>query len=1160
LAFRRTAAKTGERGIAMIAATDLIIGIDVGSTTVKCVVIDPDTAALRWRRYERHGTRQAEKLAEMLAAIEADFADVPPFRMRAFITGSGAAPLTEPLGARFVQEVNAVTIAVERLHPDASSVIELGGQDAKIILFRTDPKTQERSVITSMNDKCASGTGATIDKCLSKVGMAREALAALRFDPARLHRVAARCGVFAETDIVNLIKAGVPPEEAMNSLADAIVLQNLTMLARGHTLWPKVLLLGGPNTFLPFLQASWRRRISELWQQRNIARGDEPIEDLVVVPANAEYFAAAGAALFGLGERASGGVYRGLDSLNQFINHGRKARLAQQAGPPLLAPGETAEGFARSVAPPRFEPRRFGPGSRLDAYIGFDGGSTTSKAVLLDEDGKIVAKEYLTSGGNPISDAKEILARLRNGVVGQGCALTVRGFGVTGYAADVLDAALLADANVVETVAHMLSARHCCGDDVDVICDVGGQDIKVLFLENSAIKSFRLSNQCSAGNGMLLQSMADQFGVKIEDFAATAFRAEISPRFSYGCAVFLDTDRVTFQKEGFSREELFAGLAMVLPKNVWQYVVQIPRLAELGRNFVLQGGTQRNLAAVKAQMDYIAARVPDARILVHPHCGEAGAIGAALEARRLVSRCGKSRFIGVQAAIDLTYRTRTDETTRCRSCTNECLRTFIDTRSPDGREARYIAGFACEKGTVESKSAVIAFNQARKRLAESHPNLLAFAADAAFRHIYPVAPLPESGTPVADVTVRRCLFGYGPVLRRPCIRPFVRSGADAAGRRRSLRIGIPRVLEVYRLAPFLRAYLEALGMERQNIVFSDETSETLWAEGGRFGAVDSCFPSKVAIAHVHNLLVHKHRRKPLHYLWFPAINSIETFVSYTIAATSCPVVAGAPKVVEAALTKETDPFAASGIGYVPDVLDFELPNLLRQQLLETWQTRLGITEHENAWAVAEGFRVLQLFDAELQRRGREMLDAAERDGTLVLLVLGRPYHNDPGLNHRVLEELQALGYPVLAMAAIPREPTYLARFFDRDLADGRIADVFDVRDVWPENYAAATVQKVWAAKFAARHPNVAVLDLSSFKCGNDSPAFGLIDRIVAISRTPYLALHDLDANKPGGSIKIRVQTFAYTLALYQERVADRRRSEAASTPARSATAALPAMP
>jgi activator of 2-hydroxyglutaryl-CoA dehydratase len=315
--------------------------------------------------------------------------------------------------------------------------------------------------------------------------------------------------------------------------------------------------------------------------------------------------------------------------------------------------------------------------------------------VLVDEDGNILKKVYQLSKGNPISDMKEMFAALRAWATDQGARIDVIGFGVTGYAGDVMDKALNADANIVETIAHMMSAVHYFGKDIDVICDIGGQDIKVLFMQHGDVKNFKLSNQCSAGNGMLLQAMADQFGLPVTEYAATAFKAGLSPKFSYGCAVFLDSDRVNFQKEGFAKEELLAGLAMVLPKNIWQYVVQIPRMAELGRKYVLQGGTQHNLAALKAQVDYIKARVPNAEIHLHPHTGEAGAIGAAMEALRVVKRRGKSRFVGLDAAIDITFTSKNDEDTRCTFCPNHCSRTFIDTATPDGSTARYISGFSC---------------------------------------------------------------------------------------------------------------------------------------------------------------------------------------------------------------------------------------------------------------------------------------------------------------------------------------------------------------------------------------------------------------------------------------------------------------------------------
>src|ERR1700730_3846167 len=300
--------------------TQLAIGMDVGSTTVKAVAIDPATKAIPWSDYQRHHTKQPEYVLSMLQTILGAFPDHPASGWRMFLTGSGAAPLCAPTGGKFVQEVNAVTLAVEHLHPDVGSVIELGGQDAKIIMFKKDEKSGEETPTASMNDKCASGTGATIDKCFLKVNAPPEMVTSLHFDASKLHHVAAKCGVFAETDIVNLIKSGIPAKEVLCSLTDAIVLQNLSVLTRGSTLKHKVLLLGGPNTYLPFLQECWRLRIPQVWAERGYDwPKDQPIEEVVFVPENAQYYAALGAVLYGLHAEAHIGLFPTNDSANKDI-------------------------------------------------------------------------------------------------------------------------------------------------------------------------------------------------------------------------------------------------------------------------------------------------------------------------------------------------------------------------------------------------------------------------------------------------------------------------------------------------------------------------------------------------------------------------------------------------------------------------------------------------------------------------------------------------------------------------------------------------------------------------------------------------------------------------------------------------------------------------
>ena len=1121
----------------------VVVGIDVGSTTVKAVVLDGTTLEILWSDYQRHQTKQPEKLLELIEVIEATFPESPRAEWRLFLTGSGASPLCAPLGGKFVQEVNAVTLAVEHLHPDVGSVIELGGQDAKIIIFKKDEKTGDKTAAPSMNDKCASGTGATIDKCMLKVCLPAEEVVQIHFDDSKLHHVAAKCGVFAETDIVNLVKSGIPANEVLCSLADAIVLQNLSVLTRGSTLKHKVLLLGGPNTYLPFLQECWRLRIPQVWDERGYAwPKDRPIEETIFVPENAQYYAAFGACVYGLKEAASVGLYTGKQGLVEYMTNGRKARLGESAGPPLAKTKNEIDEFKALYAIPRFKPMKLEAGQVVRGVIGLDGGSTSSKAVLVDEQGEIVCKAYQLSKGNPIQDAKELLGKLQDYVVGQGATMDVIGFGATGYAADVLEETVRADVNIVETVAHMMSAVRYCGE-VDVICDIGGQDIKVLFMKNGDIANFRLSNSCSAGNGMLLQAMADQFGLPVTEYADTAFGAELAPKFSYGCAVFLDTDRVNFQKEGFSKEELLAGLAQVLPKNVWQYVVQIPRLAALGTRYVLQGGTQYNLAAVKAQVDYIKERVPGAQVFVHPHTGEAGALGAAFETLRVVKRRGKSTFIGVEAALGLAYTTKNDDETVCHFCPNNCKRTFIDAQRPDGSTSRYISGFSCEKGTVESEEAMLALVADRKKIAKQFPNVVDYESKLAFRHFYEPTPQPSAGSLIKDIEVKKGFFGSKRVERT---RPFLRSGPAVQERLRRVRIGIPRVLNIYSTAPYFRTYLEALGVPKQNVVFSDATNEEMWVEGGKYGSIDPCFPSKVAQAHVHNLLFHHHSDdKKLDYIFFPILTHVPSFGEGVMDKTSCPIVAGVPDVMKAAFTKEVDFFATRGIEYLDPALTFSEMNLTARRMFETWGPRLGITEDESDHAHREAMHAFEQFEADLQVKGRAILETVEAENRVAILMVGRPYHSDPGLNHGIPEEFQVLGYPILSVRSIPRDLEYLKRYFKDEVARGQ--HPLDINDVWPENYSANSAQKVWAVKFASRHPNVVLLDLSSFKCGHDAPTYGIVESIVSASATPYAALHDIDANKPGGSIKIRVKTYAHSLKLHEEALDDAARKRASLT-------------
>src|SRR5499425_904408 len=334
--------------------TKYLVGLDVGSTTVKAVVVDAATDQTLWQDYQRHETKQPEKTLEFLKRMESEVG-IDRHNTRMFMTGSGGTGIAEQIGAKFVQEVTAVSLAVEKLHPEVYSVIELGGQDAKIIVFKDDDETGRKKKIPSMNDKCAGGTGAVIDKINAKLKIPALELCEQKYHGIKLHKVAGKCGVFAETDINGLQKVGTPPDELMASLFEAIVLQNLSVLTRGHTLRPHVLLLGGPNSFIQGMREAWQANIPRMWQERKVAvpEGSKP-EDLIKVPSNAQYFAALGAIEFGRSEDECVGCYRGYQELRNYIEFGRQQEKAKAGGKGLVSEAAELDTFREAYSRKKF--------------------------------------------------------------------------------------------------------------------------------------------------------------------------------------------------------------------------------------------------------------------------------------------------------------------------------------------------------------------------------------------------------------------------------------------------------------------------------------------------------------------------------------------------------------------------------------------------------------------------------------------------------------------------------------------------------------------------------------------------------------------------------------------------------------------------------------
>lgn len=714
----------------------MFLGIDVGSTTCKYVLTD-DSGNILDKAYERHNTKQAEKVLEFLTKLEESFG-LKAGRDRVYLTGSGSGLIAKLIGGKLLQEVVAVATAVERLHPKVRFVSEIGGEDMKTIFIKEDEGKRNRQVF--MQNVCAGGTGSFIEKSARKLGIHQDLLSRMGYKGYTLHKISSKCGIFAEADVNSLLKAGVPTEEIIASLFEAVVYQNLSQLTKGNTPLPEVLLLGGPNLFFKGLQEAWRHHLRELWGARGIGDfSEEDMERLVYVPEYSLFYACLGCVYTAMEEEESG-VYIGKEKLEWWVKEGQHQEKLKEGKRGLINSQEELRVFLEkywSAVSNQVNTKKV-----KKVIVGCDFGSTTAKAVCITPEKEIVFSCYSLSKGNPIEDAKEVFRQIKE-YLEDGEVLAL---GITGYGKDLLKDILGADVAVVETVAHATAGLHFF-PDADCICDVGGVDVKIMILRQGSVVDFRLNSQCSSGNGAFLQGVAERFNIPLNQIAQKAFSAKAMPTFTMGCGVFLQSDIVNQQRKGWQAEEILAGLCSVLPLNVWIYAGNINNLSQVGKKFILQGGTHKNLAVVKAQVDFIKLKVPDAEVYVHPYSGEAGAIGSALIALEQWQKQKTTKFRGFEAIEKIEYRAITSQDTVCNWCPINCQRTFIDVKLPEGEGrpwskvplekgwVRLIVNNSCPKGLVEDERELKVIKEQMEKVKKNFPNVSQIVRKSAFRKL-----------------------------------------------------------------------------------------------------------------------------------------------------------------------------------------------------------------------------------------------------------------------------------------------------------------------------------------------------------------------------------------------------------------------------------------
>ena len=627
----------------------LKIGIDVGSTTVKVVVLDEQDNLL-FRSYERHLSMVREKTCELLRRAEPILKGQ---QVKAVITGSAGLGLAKSANVDFVQEVFATAEAVERFIPDTDAVIELGGEDAKIIFF-------QGSLEERMNGSCAGGTGAFIDQMATLVGVTADELDELSLGYEKIYPIASRCGVFAKSDIQPILNQGARKEDVAASIFQAVVDQTVAGLAQGRDITGKVVFLGGPLHFLKGL----RQRFQETLKLDN---------DHAIFPENSDCFAAIGAALCseGYGEYAYEDVY---NRLVQSVED----RGGTQTMPPLFeSQAEYDEFLTRhnSKKPPEVDPATY----TGKAYLGIDAGSTTTKLCLIAPDGGLLYTYYSSNRGNPVSVILEQLHAIYDQF---GDRITIAGSAVTGYGEDLIKSAFQVDAGLVETVAHFRAASHF-SPGVDFIIDIGGQDMKCFKIRNNAVDSIMLNEACSSGCGSFIETFAKALGYSIADFSKMGLLAKHPVNLGSRCTVFMNSSVKQAQKDGATVEDISAGLSISIVKNAVYKVIRAASADDLGKNIVVQGGTFLNDAVLRAFELELGRNVTRPVI-----AGLMGAFGAALTARDL----GLEQS-NILTKEQLQHFTHKSNPTTCKGCTNHCSLTI---NIFDGGR-RFISGNRCSK-------------------------------------------------------------------------------------------------------------------------------------------------------------------------------------------------------------------------------------------------------------------------------------------------------------------------------------------------------------------------------------------------------------------------------------------------------------------------------
>ena len=978
----------------------LNVGIDVGSTTIKLVVLDHEKNIL-YKNYARHFSEIGNALQENLTQLKSLVGEK---KFTFALTGSAGMGIAQRIGLPFVQEVIACAAAVKNLIPQTDTVVELGGEDAKITYFGEAPEQR-------MNGVCAGGTGSFIDHMASLLSTDASGLNELAAKGKQIYTIASRCGVFAKTDIQALMNDGAEKADIALSIFQAVVNQTIGNLAQGRPIDGHVAFLGGPLHFLPEL----RKRFIETLKLDN---------EHVVNVDYGNYFVAMGAALSEEAQEID------VARLEQSIQDAKTAAASETRKADFTLFENDAEYEAFKARHDKDKVKRGDmAGYQGPVYVGIDAGSTTTKITAIGRDKEILYTSYGSNQGSPLSTVVREMQELYKAMPeGAYIASTM----TTGYGEAIVKAALHADGGEVETFAHLRAAQEFC-PEVTFVLDIGGQDMKCFFVKDGNIGNITLNEACSAGCGSFIQNFAEGLSMTPAQFAQKALKSKAPVDLGTRCTVFMNSKVKQAQKEGAEVADISAGIAFSVIKNALFKVMQLKDVRELGDHIVVQGGTFYNDAVLRCM-----EKLLDREVIRPDIAGLMGAYGAAI----LAQESGQEHSSILPLAKLQEFHVETSSY-RCKGCGNSCLITMQ--KFPDG--GKYFTGNRCERGVG-----------GQKQTEEETPNIYAYKYNRVFKHYRPLEH-PSRGT-----------------------------------------IGIPRVLNMYEDYPFWFTFLTFLGYR---VELSGKSSAKMYYKGMATVPSDSlCYPAKITHGHIMDLV-----EKGIKKIFYPcAPYNMEDEVHDSDNHFNCPIVASYAENIRGNM----DVLRQQEVEFIQPFVPINDKKRLTARLYEELGKRENISRQEIAGAVEAAYVEIARYREDVRDYGKKILAHIERTGQQAIMLVGRPYHMDPEINHGIPEMIQSYKLPILSEDAVYHLPVKAQRL--------------QVVNQW--SYHARLYH---AAQFVAEHPNLTLIQFSSFGCGLDALTTEQVKDILEKHQRIYTMIK-LDEVSNLGAARIRLRSLMAALA------------------------------